>query len=79
VMEDNHANELGGAIFFVNNVDPSGSVSIDSSTLRNNAATEQGRWGSTPGLYLQGLEGFDPGQPLAGDQLSGIVTNTTLE
>lgn len=79
VMEDNHANELGGAIFFVNNVDPSGSVSIDSSTLRNNPATEQDRWGSTPGLYLQGLEGFDPGQPLTGDQLSGIVTNTTLE
>jgi hypothetical protein len=79
VLEDNHANELGGAIFFVNNVESDGSVSIDSSTLRNNPATEQDRWGSTPGLYLQGVEGFDPGQPLTGDQLSGIVTATTLE
>jgi hypothetical protein len=79
VLEDNHANELGGAIFFVNNADPTGTVSIDSSTLRSNPATEQDRWGTTPGLYLQGLEGFDPGQPLTGDQLSGIVTDTTLE
>ncbi|HSK91431.1 MAG TPA: hypothetical protein VK875_08965 [Euzebyales bacterium] len=79
VLEDNHANELGGAIFFVNNAEPSGVVSIDASTLQDNPATEQDRWGSTPGLYLQGLEGFDPGQPLTGDQLSGIVTDTTLE
>jgi hypothetical protein len=77
VMEDNQANELGGAVFFVSN-DTLGSVSIDSSTLRNNPATEQDRWGSTPGLYLQGIEGF-PHEPLSDEQISGIVTNTTLE
>jgi hypothetical protein len=77
VMEDNQANELGGAVFFVDNPQL-GSVSIDSSTLSNNPATEQDRWGSTPGLYIQGVEGF-PNEPLTDDQISDIVTNTTLE
>jgi hypothetical protein len=76
VFEGNQANELGGAVFFVSNKNP-GTVSIDASVITGNPATEQDRWGSTPGLYLQGVEGF-PYRPLTGDQVGGIVSNTTL-
>ncbi|MDY7105977.1 MAG: hypothetical protein S0880_32730, partial [Actinomycetota bacterium] len=72
----NSANELGGALFFVDN-GLTGDVSITDSTFDTNPATVQDVWGSTPGLYVQGVEGY-PNQPLDGDEIGGVISNTTL-
>ena len=49
LMEDNHANEGGSAIFFVSN-DKTGSISITDSVLRNNP---KGTFETLPGLFVQ--------------------------
>jgi hypothetical protein len=49
LMEDNHANEGGSAIFFVSN-DKTGSIFITDSTLRNNP---KGTFETLPGLFIQ--------------------------
>jgi hypothetical protein len=49
-IEDNHANEGGGAIFFVSN-DRTGSLSIDHSTLRRNPSDG---FQTQPGIYYLG-------------------------
>lgn len=51
LMEDNHANEGGSAIFFVSN-DRSGTIAITESTLRNNPKGEFETPGF-PGLFVQ--------------------------
>lgn len=47
-LENNHANEGGGAIFFVSN-DRSGSLSIEESRLENN---ESGTFENFPGMFV---------------------------
>lgn len=64
LMEDNHANEGGSAIFFVSN-NKTGSISITDSTLRNNP---KGTF-ETPGL---------PGMYVIAKQ-PAIVTNSTIQ
>lgn len=49
LMEQNHANEGGSAIFFVSN-DKSGTISITDSVLRNNP---KGTFETQPGLFVQ--------------------------
>jgi hypothetical protein len=49
LMEDNHANEGGSAIFFVSN-DKTGTLRIQDSTLRNNP---KGTFETQPGLFVQ--------------------------
>ncbi len=49
LMEDNHANEGGSAIFFVSN-DKSGTIAILDSVLKNNP---KGKFESAPGLFIQ--------------------------
>jgi hypothetical protein len=51
LMEDNHANEGGSAIFFVSN-DKTGTVAITDSTLRNNPKGTFETAG-LPGLFVQ--------------------------
>lgn len=50
LIEDNRANEGGGAIFFVSN-DRTGTLAIDRSTLRRNVS---GRFQNAPGIYFLG-------------------------
>jgi hypothetical protein len=50
VMEDNHAKEGGGAIFMVSN-DRTGTLSIDSSTLRRNPSDG---FQNSPGIFFLG-------------------------
>jgi hypothetical protein len=52
VVEDNHAREGGGAIFYVSN-DRSGTLAIDGSTLRNNPSDEFETSG-LPGIFYLG-------------------------
>ena len=52
VIEDNHANEGGGAIFFVSN-DRSGSLRIEDSTLRRNPSDGFETRGY-PGIFFLG-------------------------
>jgi hypothetical protein len=52
VIEDNHAREGGGAIFFVSN-DRTGSLAIEGSTLRRNASDEFETNGY-PGIFFLG-------------------------
>jgi hypothetical protein len=49
-IENNHANEGGGAVFFVSN-DRTGTMSIDHSTLRNNPSDG---FQTQPGIYYLG-------------------------
>jgi hypothetical protein len=49
LMNDNHANEGGSAIFFVSN-DKTGNISITDSTLTNNP---KGTFQTSPGLFVQ--------------------------
>jgi hypothetical protein len=58
VIEDNHANEGGGAIFFVSN-DRTGTLAIDGSTLRRNRSDGFETEGF-PGIFFLGA-----GQPAA--------------
>ena len=64
IIEDNHANELGGAIFFVSN-DLTGTMSIDSSTLRRNPNDYFQQPAIPPGVFF-----FGSGAP--------VVTNSTI-
>ena len=64
IMEDNHAPELGGAIFFVSN-DLTGTMSIDSSTLRRNPNDYWQQSPIPPGIFFLGS-----GTP--------VVTNSTI-
>ena len=50
IIEDNHANEGGGAVFFVSN-DRTGTLRIDGSTLRRNVS---GKFQTQPGIYYLG-------------------------
>jgi hypothetical protein len=50
VIEDNHANEGGGAVFFVSN-DRTGSMTIDSSSLRRNKSDG---FQTIPGIFYLG-------------------------
>ena len=52
LMEDNHANEGGGAIFYVSN-DRSGSLVIDRSTLRRNPSDG---FRTLPGIFFLGAK-----------------------
>ena len=52
VIEDNHANEGGGAIFFVSN-DRTGTMSIRNSTLEHNA-NDVFHTPGLPGIYFLG-------------------------
>jgi hypothetical protein len=51
-IEDNHANEGGGAVFFVSN-DRTGSMSIESSTLRRNPS-DGFETAGYPGIFFLG-------------------------
>jgi hypothetical protein len=64
IMEDNHAIELGGAIFFVSN-DLTGTMGIDSSTLRRNPNDYFQQPPIPPGIFFLGT-----GSP--------VVTNSTI-
>lgn len=64
IIEDNHANELGGAIFFVSN-DLTGTMSIGSSTLRRNPNDYFQQPSIPPGVFF-----FGSGAP--------VVTNSTI-
>ena len=50
VIEDNHANEGGGAVFFVSN-DRTGTMSIEDSTLRRNVSAQ---FQNFPGIFFLG-------------------------
>ena len=63
-IEDNHANEGGGAVFFVSN-DRSGTMAIDGSTLRRNPS-DQFETAGFPGIFFLGAS--DP-----------AVTGSTME
>ncbi|HEX4704936.1 MAG TPA: hypothetical protein VH352_22600, partial [Pseudonocardiaceae bacterium] len=52
VVADNHANEGGGAVFFVSN-DRTGTMTIDSSTFQNNPSDGFGTTGF-PGFFFLG-------------------------
>ena len=52
VIQNNHANEGGGAVFFVSN-DRTGTMTIDSSTLRANTSGEFETAG-LPGIFFLG-------------------------
>jgi hypothetical protein len=52
VIEDNHANEGGGAIFFVSN-DRSGTMTIEQSVLRRNPS-DQFETANLPGIFFLG-------------------------
>jgi hypothetical protein len=54
VIEDNHAGEGGGGIFFVSN-DRTGTMTIQGSTLRRNVS---GQFENHPGIFFLG--GADP-------------------
>jgi hypothetical protein len=54
VIEDNHANEGGGAIFFVSN-DRTGTMTVEGSTLRRNVSEQ---FQNYPGIFFLG--GQDP-------------------
>jgi hypothetical protein len=64
ILEDNHATELGGAIFFVSN-DSTGTMSIDRSTLRRNPNDYFQQPSIPPGIFFLGS-----GAP--------VVTNSTI-
>jgi len=64
VIEDNHANEGGGAVFFVSN-DRTGTMTIDGSTLRRNPS-DGFETSGFPGIFFLGAH--DP-----------MVTASTLE
>jgi hypothetical protein len=51
-IEDNHANEGGGAVFFVSN-DRSGTMAVDGSTLRRNPS-DQFETAGYPGIFFLG-------------------------
>jgi len=63
IIEDNHANEGGGAVFFVSN-DRTGTMTIDSSTLRRNPSDGFETRGY-PGIFFLGAR-------------NPTVTNSTL-
>ncbi|MFD1047134.1 hypothetical protein ACFQ1S_17040, partial [Kibdelosporangium lantanae] len=50
IVEDNHANEGGGAVFYVSN-DRTGSMAIESSTLRRNKSDG---FQTIPGIFYLG-------------------------
>jgi hypothetical protein len=52
IIEDNHANEGGGAVFFVSN-DRTGTMSIDGSTLRRNPS-DGFETAGFPGIFFLG-------------------------
>ncbi len=52
IIENNHANEGGGAIFFVSN-DRTGTMSIDGSTLRRNPS-DGFETAGLPGIFFLG-------------------------
>jgi hypothetical protein len=53
IVENNHANEGGGAVFFVSN-DRTGSMSVESSTLRRNVSDG---FQTIPGIFYLGTGG----------------------
>lgn len=64
IMEDNQANELGGAVFFVSS-DLTGTMRIDGSTLRRNPNDYFRQPSIPPGIFF-----FGSGAP--------VVTNSTI-
>lgn len=75
LVQDNTANEGGGALFYTSNDGQGPLFLLDSSVLRHNPDTP---WMNTPGMFVKGTKEYGQ-EPLTMDMLKRYLVNTTIQ